>query len=438
MPNSVSPSVLDLHARAGVTTGAFDDFDYVDGVPGLVPHLRPQRVPRGALVTAAGWVAIDADGGRPAAAVAILLDGARQYAARTGISRRDIAAARPGVAETVGYRATVPTGDLTPGGHELRAFALGSDGAWYEAGHLPFWVAAVPLFELAPIPRRLQLVVDRVIDLAPGGALVGMDTAVACGRFAMLSGWAIEAGARRGVAGVVAVDSRGGRWSAPCDVVRPDLKVAFGTADDRFGFEIVVPADALGRGRHVLTLSGFDAAGRTFAGTSEVTVDVAGPVRRFPAFPRVRHGEAPGAVGLTPTAADGIVGRTVLAESDYEGSFARGTILQFEGWALDREGRGAGTVFVELTPAASVVPPHRFPALAGFRLDDPPRALATPPQDDAWFRARVDTSHLTPREYAVALAVVDADRRSYTRRELGRVTVGEPAGSDASGAARRT
>jgi hypothetical protein len=436
MPNSVSPSVLDPHARAGVTTGAFDGFDYVDGVPGLVPHLRPQRVPRGAPVAVAGWAAIDADGGRPAAAVAIVLDGARAFAAQTGISRRDISSARPGIAEKVGYRATVATGDLTPGGHEIRAFALGSEGAWYEVGYLPFWVAAVPLFELTAIQRRLQVVVDQIIDLAADGTPFGVDRAVACGRFALLSGWGIEAATRRGVAGVVAVDSRGGRWSAPCDVVRPDLKLAFGTTDDRFGFEIVVPADALGRGRHVLTLSGFDAAGRTFACAGEVTVDVAGPARRFPAFPRVRKGEAPGAVGVTPTAADGTVARTAIAERDYAGSFARGTVLQFDGWALDREGRGAGTVFVELKPAASDVPPHRFAALAGFRLDDPPGTLAPPPQDDAWFSARVDTAHLPPREYALALAVFDADRRSYTRRELGRVTVGEPAGGSASGTRR--
>jgi len=429
MRNSVSAPTFDSHAVTGQTPGELDRLEYVDALPELIPHPRPHRVPLGAPVVAGGW-AVAADGSAPGTVV-VVLDGARAYPAETGISRGDIAAVRPGTPEQTGYRAVIPTGDLLPGGHELRAYALDADG-WHEAGYRPFWLAGVPLTELDRVPRRLRVRVEQVVDLAPDGALLGFDVPVPLGRYALLTGWAVDPGARSGVAGVVAFGPRGGRWSAPCDVLRADLRGVLDLTGDRIGFELAVPTADLGRGRHVVHVAGFDGDGRLFEGDVAVTLDVAGPARPFPAFPRRRPGEAPAAAEVTELNGSDEPRRAARGPV----VLARGSVATVEGWALDRDGRGAATVFVMLAPQDAGVPPHRYAALAGYRRDEWPRTLPSPPVEDGWFAARIDTAHLPPRAYAMSLAVVDRDRRTYTCRELGSVTVVDD--GSAGGAARRT
>lgn len=436
MRNSVSPPPFDPHAVAGNTDGELDAFDYVDALPGLIPHPRPQRVPLGAPLVVAGW-AVDPHEPRPAQAVCVVLDGARPHDAQTGLSRRDVAVDRPATPERVGFRAVVPTGDLQAGGHEVRAFALGADGAWYEAGYRPFWLTAAPLPELPQTPRRLRLGIEQVIDLAADGTLVGFDVPVACGRFALMTGWAIDPTTRRGVAGVAAFDAEGRPWSAPCDVARPDLRGALDALDDRLGFEIVVPADALGRGRHRLRVRGLDAEGRLFEGGLDVTVDVAGAPRGFPAYPRVRRAPAAGAAELVVLDDEGEPGPPAAVTTSFAATLVRGTVVLLEGWALEAGGAGASSLFAELAAPELEVPPHRFPALAGFRRDRPSPAVPAPPVADGWFSVRIDTAHLPPRRYALALAVIEPDRRSYARRELGWLTV-VPGSAGGAGSARRT
>jgi hypothetical protein len=223
----------------------------------------------------------------------------------------------------------------------------------------------------------------------------------------------------------------------PGTASRPDLRGALDALDDRLGFEIVIPADALGRGRHTLTVRGFDAAGRLFEGGWETTVDVAGPARAFPAYPRRARDQARAAAGVVVLDADGEPGPAAAAGPRFTRTLERGTVALVEGWALDGAGGGAGSVFVELAPPEPGVPPHRIPALAGFRRDHPPAGLPPAPADDGWFTARIDTAHLPPRRYALAVAVVADDRRSYARRELGSVTVVGGSGGGA-GSPRRT
>jgi hypothetical protein len=422
MKNSVSAPPFAPHAVAGLTAGAIDAFDYVDALPDLVPHPRPMRVPLGAPLVVGGWAA-DPGSAEPPLAVSVVLDGARPHPAESGLSRGDIAALHPNTPELVGFRAVVPTAGLQPGGHEVRAYALAADGAWYEAAYRPFWLAATPLLELAPTPRRVRIGIEQIIDLAPDGALLGFDAPVACGRFALLTGWAIDPATRNGVAGVIAFDPQGRPWSAPCDIVRPDLRGALDAVGDRLGFEMAIPTDALGRGRHRLRLTGYDAEGRLFDGRFEATLDVAGPPRPFPAFPRLHRTEAPAAAVLVVLGDDGTRGPPSQARGRFAATLERGVTALVEGWALDVRGAGAGTVFVELAPPEGGVPPHRFASLAGYRRDEPAPRVPKPPVGDAWFSARIDTTHLPRRAYELALAVVDEDRRAYARRVLGTLTV---------------
>jgi hypothetical protein len=420
MQNSVSTPPFDPQAVAGSTAGALDGFDYVDAIPGLVAHPRPYRVPAGAPILVSGWM-IDPDVDAPARAVRVVLDGRWQYEAETGLSRRDVSAGHPRAPERIGFRAVVPTDGVPAGGHGLHAYGLAADGAWYEAGYRPFWLAVTPRRELARIPGRLRLQIDQVLDLMPDGSTFADGGPVVRDHHMLITGFALDRTTGRGVAGAAAFDSAGRYWSAPCDVVRADVRAGFGAADDRLGFEIVVPADALGRGRHELTVTVFDGQGRLFDHATPVTVDVAERLDRFPAFPQRSTREPAVALAVT-VLGDRAPCATAAGSEQVALTVPCDATLLFEGWALDHDGRAGSAVFVELS-AGEGGPPQRFPAVAGYRRDAAPTALPAPPVDDAWFSTRLDTVHLAPRAYALWVAVFDESRRSYGRRELGTLTV---------------
>jgi hypothetical protein len=346
--------------------------------------------------------------------VLLLLDRAWPFAAVCGLSRDDVAGDDPGLLP--GFRATVETAGLPPGGHELRAYARDAEGRWYEVGYRPFWICATPLPELPRLPPGARIEVEQIAALSAEGAVTGRDAAVP------LDGFAIVVGTAAGpdgtpAAGVVAADDAGGRWTAPCDVDRPDLAATRGSAASRIGFEIAVPAAALGRGRHRLRLSAFAAGGRLSPEEIETTVDVGVQAGRFPAYLLPRPGDAHAAAALSRLDEGA---QTSLAPDE---PVSRGAIVIAEGWSLDGLGRPGECVFVELDSGVPGVPPHRFPALAGFRRDAPPARVPAPPLADGWFTARLDTAQLGPRTYAVGVAVVDRERRGYVRRALGRLTI---------------
>lgn len=424
MKNSVSTSPFDPQAVAGSTAGDLDGFDFVDGVPGLVVHPRSHRVPAGAPILVSGWI-LDPDVDEPLRAVRIVLDGRFTFEAETGLSRLDVAAGRPGAPERSGFRAVVPTGALPAGGHGLRAYGLAADGVWYAAGYRAFWTSVTPHREFARVPRRPRVQIDQVLDVMPDGSTFAEDGPVVRGHHVLITGFALDRSTRRGVGGAAAFAAGGGCWSAPCDVVRGDVQAGLGAVDDRLGFEIVVPSDALGRGRHELTVCAFDETGRLFDHETPVTVDVAERRERFPAFALYDARKPLAAFAVTALDADG------YGPSGRVGPFATtvahdGRVL-VEGWALDQDGLAASALFVELS-AGDDAPPHRFPVLAGFYRDDAPAAFPAPPLDDAWFRAGLDAVHLAPRRYAMSLAVFDGGRRRYGRRALGTLTVAPRSG----------
>jgi hypothetical protein len=401
MTNSVCAHDFDPRTVAGVVRGAIDAFDYVDAHPGLVAHPRPARVPRGAPVAVAGWVRTPSPAGSVATGVIVVVDGSRAYDARVRGGRFD---------------AVVLTAELTAGAHEVRAYALDGERA-HEAAYHPFTVYELAPDALAPDPGAIRLGLEPVAALTAEGALLSTGTPVRGNDFVLLSGWALDGRAGRAPVGVTAVDAAGRRWSAPCDVARPDIRTAHGAEADRIGFEITIPAAALGRGRHALRVAAYGAAGVFASGATDVVVDVAGTVARFPSFARLRR---------EPAAVTARVPR---------GAVERGELLVLDGWALDPDGGGAGEVFLELRKDGVSVPVHRLSATAGYRRDEPPTELPAPPVADGWFDCPLDTAVLRDRAYDLVAVVVAAGRTSCARRALGTLRI-EPASAHAQGQPR--
>ncbi|MDB5072054.1 MAG: hypothetical protein JWM87_3165 [Candidatus Eremiobacteraeota bacterium] len=428
MTNSVSPSTFDVAAVLGSAEGAIDGFDYVDGLPGLVGHPRARRVPAGAPLIVTGW-ALDRRRRGAATAVVVVLDRTRPYAAQTGFSRYDVTASlsEPARDERIGFRAIIPTDVLPAGGHEIRAYALLDDGAWYDAGRYGFSVYEPVRPGLEPSARAVRVHVDQVVDLDATGGIVAFDGAVPLGRYAMLTGWAFDRTLNTGPASVYATDDRGNRWSAPCEIARPDIKAAMGTADERLGFELLIPARALGRGRHAVHIGAADHDGRPTGTPIEATLDVAAELRAFPWFATELECESAAAARLTVEPADGDDGSTSALTGENVIDVPRGAPVTVDGWALTSAGLPATGVYVELSLPGVGDNPHRHPAIAGFRRDDSPRRLTAPPVADAWFSCRLGTEALPARRHRLDLLVAESGQRLVARRTLGYVNVLPPA-----------
>jgi hypothetical protein len=417
MTKSVSSDTFDLGAVAGHTEGAIDGFEYVDGMPGLVWHPRPHRVPAGAPLMLAGWALDPTTRGIPQA-VHVVVDRGAGVLAETGVSRYDVAArfAEP-TDEKIGYRAVVPTAKLPGGRHQIRAYVRARDGAWYEAGRRDFAVYEPMRPGLAASPSPVTIFIDQVVDVAPDGALVGFNAPVPIGRYVMLSGWALHTAVGSGPAGIYALDDRGGRWSVPCDIARPDIRAARDTGDDRLGFEILIPAVAVGRGRHEVEVGACDDVGRPIGSRVPASFDVVGELRPFPNA-RERAGAPAAAACLLAGSKSAAVGTP-----DETLEVARGTIVTIDGWALQSDGTAATEVFIELSIPEVGGTPYRYPALAGFRRIARRHALATSPVDDAWFMCRIATETLPRSRFRLDVLVVESARRVVARRTLGSVSV---------------
>jgi len=426
--NSVSPSALDPRFVQETTHGSLDVFDWVDGLRGLLPHIGRPRVPIGAPLVVSGW-AVDPTCDMPPAAVAIVIDGQRMYDAEIGLDRTDVQALlgrqTPAM---IGFRIVIDD-NLPSGGHEMHAYALGSDGEWYQAAHHTFWVYGTVRPERGVGSGSVRLKVDNTTVSGRNNSLPGV---VPFGDIALVSGWALDLRTRLPPAGVYATDERGGRWSAACDVPRPDVRAAIGADTDMLGFELAVPTGALGLGRQRISTGAFDGAGRPVGRIQDVTFDVAAEIRPFPGFARLT------AEQVSTTAVIAGKKRPTTLQASRTVTCERGEILAIEGWALAGERdapRETAQIFLELHPPEVEIPPFRYQATALFRRDRALVELPDPPREDAWFSYSLDTSDLAPRTYALRVAVVRAGRCFYARGELGSVRVVEPAGSP--GAARR-
>ena len=218
----------------------------------------------------------------------------------------------------------------------MRCYARGRDGGWYEAASRPFLVYQPALRDLPAILRPIRLCVERVLDASPLDQFAGVN-AIPYGHFALIVGWALDVSRGTGPAGVVAIDDLGRMWSAPVDVPRPDLRPILSAGDERLGFEMHVPSDVLGRGRWGVRIRGLGEDGRLFESGADATIDVAGPLRRFPFT--ARETDAPPRFSASIAQRNG---PTSFAERALEGEptiqVSRGANFVVEGWALATNG----------------------------------------------------------------------------------------------------
>lgn len=406
----------DVHAR---TRGRFDSVDYVDGRPGLVAHPQPTIVPRGATLLVSGWT-VDPHSGEAPAEVRVLLDGVKPFRARTGIARGDIMLAEK-TSEFVGYQLTMATDPLGTGAHELRTFALGSDGKWYESA-----LAGFRVFEhhatagaAAPAPSGAAIELAPLRELGTGRT-VEAGTAVRADKWVLVGGRTTAATTGFAPETAVVEDARGRRWSGPGNLERPSAGDPRGI-DDRTGFEVAVPAAVLGPGRHELTVFTFDAGRKRVSRSSVAALRVIGPERPFPLTARTAGAPAFAArlrvVGDFRDLDDR--GPTQLLAALPAGSLhlRPGARIVIEGWALAHDRTPADDVFLELTSGTEVLPPRRHPAdcaLTAGSFDGLPPA----PREDAFFRVTFDMPNRPGDTYALALDVVLPERRAFARAEL--------------------
>jgi hypothetical protein len=412
---------FDLGAVAGKTRGVIDNVDYVDGTPGLVTHPRPTVVPHGAPLLVSGWTVDPATGEAPQA-VCILLDGGRALKPQTGIPRTALMQTDD-TPEFVGYGLVLPTRDLQTGPHELRTYALGADGSWYESASVGFRLFDHhrALSEDEALMQELRMFLDIPLNASTGLA-IPTGTPVRANHWVLFRGYTFDQAIGRGAETIVASDEEGRTWSGPANIEDEAARAALTAPDARVGFEVAIPAAIFGRGRHNLRFTGLDAAGRRYANFIEGTFDVIGAERPFPLTARVASFMPPFAahVRVVGDALDvddlGPTRLRAVLPADAPIVLAPRARLVIEGWALDESGNAADEVYLELTATWVDLPPRRFPAQSarGTSVED----ISEAPVDNAWFRCTFDTPADPNAVYELALVVVQPGRCSYSRASV--------------------
>jgi hypothetical protein len=433
MTNSVPPA-FDRALVAGVARGTVDAFDYIDALPGLVPHPVPSRIPRGAPILMRGW----AVRGRPGVALrglTAVVDNAREHPLSAVIPRPDLAAAYGSeAARGAGYRFVIPTEELQPGAHGVRIYANFDDGLWYEVAHQPFTIFE-PVVTSPAATHAARLVVESVIAHRADNTVRWMDRAVPVGDTARIVGWALDTRTGRAPGFVRASAPDGRSWSAPCAIVRQDARDAFDLPSTAIGFTIIVPAIELGLGLHTLEVTAYDEHGGQLRGGEPVTIDVGARERAFPEYAlqdtwsaaRAAVRASAGAPHAKPEdeAEDHGEGR-VWASLDGETacSVPHNALLYVDGWALaPGETAGAERVYLEFSTPGSDAPPQRWPAVAGSATAAHSQTLPRAPLTGAAFAAVVDTRLWARGVYRVALLAFAEGAMTYARRPLGVFTL---------------
>jgi hypothetical protein len=283
--------------------------------------------------------------------------------------------------------------------------------------------------EHAAEPRDVVLRVDAVRHLTVEGALGPLPGVVPFGQFAAVTGWAVDRTTGAPPAGVCVLDDVGGVWSGTCDLVRDDVRSALGTAHARLGFEIVIPADALGRGARELRVWAYDSGGRRVGRAVEATVEIAAEVRPYPGW--ARESAVPGH-GAVLASVDG--DEPVALRAGDELVIRPDERVRLEGWAVAADGGAAECILLELR-AGDTMLPVRYHPISCFRREKTPKRMPEPTRPDAWFAYTLDPSDLAPRAYALSAVILARDEGVYARGELGTLRVVD---ASETGSERRT
>jgi hypothetical protein len=243
----------DAPRRDTVCSGSLDRI--VDESRGLTltPNAGVVAVPRGSLLSLAGWF-YDPSTTETITRAYAVVDGERAFPVAYGEPRLDVAAqvGRAMPAE-VGFSVSIPTVTLKRGMHSVEIFALAADGATLIATPINLQIivgqsssARLPLAEMT------LAFLDDVVRVQRGPAReVGAPLRILRGDRLFVRGWAVDEPARNVAAGVVIVID--GKIEVPAlyGLPRPDVAEVHGNdAFLRSGFSGEIETDDLAAGLH--------------------------------------------------------------------------------------------------------------------------------------------------------------------------------------------
>jgi hypothetical protein len=243
----------DAPRRDTVCSGSLDRI--VDESRGLTltPNAGVVAVPRGSLLSLAGWF-YDPSTTETITRAYAVVDGERAFPVAYGEPRLDVAAqvGRAMPAE-VGFSVSIPTVTLKRGMHSVEMFALAADGATLIATPINLQIivgqsssARLPLAEMT------LAFLDDVVRVQRGPAReVGAPLRILRGDRLFVRGWAVDEPARNVAAGVVIVID--GKIEVPAlyGLPRPDVAEVHGNdAFLRSGFSGEIETDDLAAGLH--------------------------------------------------------------------------------------------------------------------------------------------------------------------------------------------
>jgi len=384
--------------------GKIDNIDYID-VAATGPHDSPRSVPKGAILTAFGWGALDY-GRAEVTGVYLSIDGGVPLEAVYGIERQDVADffGNEHLVRT-GFRGVLSTAHLTPGEHVLSIAVRDADGRL---------VAVSGADETFTIDAAL----DELAKSAPPSeweTIIYIDSLSVDGRPAVeplqaepesliaVRGWAIDApahGVGTAIFGLIGTTVVKGVYG----FAREDVADIYSDGDYRnCGFALHVPLSGLPEGEHTLRLRLVGADGTTVHDGPAIRVDVVGFLLDTSA--------------LTP---DGSLARANIDEAIVIGpqgnlrpgardlKLAQGEQLFVRGWAVDEANDApARAVHLVVDDLPSV------PAVYGLERVDVAGVFGKPHFTASGFTGLLATSGLPPGPHSLGLRVIASDGRRF-------------------------
>lgn len=384
--------------------GKIDIIDYID-VAATGPHEAPRRVPKGAILTAFGWGALDY-GRAEVTGVYVAIDGGLPLEALYGIERQDVAGffGNERLART-GFRGVLSTAHLGPGEHVLSIAVRDAEGRLVPVSSADetFTIEA-DLDELvATAPPSDWETIINIDSLSVDGRPAGEPLEAEPESLVAVRGWAIDAPARSagtaifGLIGSSVVKAVYGFSREDVADIHPD-------GDYRnCGFALQIPLGGLPPGEHTLRLRLVGADGATVHDGPAVRVDVVD-------FPLDTSALTPAGSLARANIDEAVVldaqGRLRPGGRDFK--LERGDQLFVRGWAVDEVNDApARAVHLVVDDLPSV------PAVYGLERPDVAGVLGKPQFAASGFTGLVATSSLADGPHTLALRVIASDGRRF-------------------------
>jgi hypothetical protein len=383
--------------------GSVDELHWFDAErAGLVGD----DVPPGAPLYVRGWV-LHVDGRRAAETVVLRIDNARNYEARVGASRPDVAAVLDlPEAKTSGFEAIIPTALLAPGPHEISVLTVDRASKTYTelATRSSFYLLSAErtlpegvTFGEAGCEARIDEVRDvshnREIDASAGTVDVPR------GSLLFVRGWAYDIAAGRPANAIFGLIDGRTAFEAKYRLNRPDVAEHRGSAQlAPVGFSIQIPTVEFERGRHSLEIVAMAADGEHLLHSS----------CRLALIVRESGTRAQNITETTPAFLDSVV--RVASDTNRERitpmRVGQQDQLFVRGWAIDGEAGTVGSgVLVVIDDNLEIR------ALYGLPRPDVAQEFANPSLLRCGFTAQVPMENLSVGRHSARCYVIAGDGR---------------------------